>query len=227
MVPATGEGLPVTDMAQIPVPVPTSSTFFGFSVGARNSLLSNARYIIWWLVRALVPISVPEPVAKVARYIRYIQSLILPLIVRPPSERQPSTQVAWKVTKAIPVLGPLKVVVRPAVDFAVLEYRGADRGGRVKVVHAASNKLGCRREASGVPAYSSFIAESISRGCLEAWGSYHRTCQPSIVMLYRSALTTSIGWASTCSGVSLAPAVAAGGDAVVILKSSLRTVRDN
>jgi len=36
-------------MAQIPVPVPTSSTFCGFSIGESKSSLSSARYIIWWL----------------------------------------------------------------------------------------------------------------------------------------------------------------------------------
>ena len=36
-------------MAHIPVPVPTSKTFCGFSSGARKSLLSNARYSTWWL----------------------------------------------------------------------------------------------------------------------------------------------------------------------------------
>jgi hypothetical protein len=33
----------------MPVPVPRSSTFCGFSRGARYSLLSKATYIMWWL----------------------------------------------------------------------------------------------------------------------------------------------------------------------------------
>ncbi len=37
--------------AQIPVPVPTSSTRCGFSTGAMKSLLSCKRYIMWWLGR--------------------------------------------------------------------------------------------------------------------------------------------------------------------------------
>ena len=34
-------------IAQIPVPVPTSSTFFGFSMGAKYSLLLKVKHRTW------------------------------------------------------------------------------------------------------------------------------------------------------------------------------------